>query len=176
MHSSSTAKQEDAPRAAKEENSKIKFKEEDEEAKKDEKDKPQSKKGGEGDKATDATSAKEAAKAPVKTEGNDNDEEPNAKVIELTFPQQLMEAVDGETNIPPTAPNAIVTSKGERVLEWWSGDVSIKGDDNEGGEGNGTGRGSAFVIRDKALFESDVLPKYFAQRCKIMSFVRKLYR
>ena len=35
--------------------------------------------------------------------------------------------------------------------------------------------GDSFIIRDKALFESEVLTKYF-NRCKFLSFTRKLYR
>lgn len=36
--------------------------------------------------------------------------------------------------------------------------------------------GKAFVIRDRALFETKVLPKYFSRQAKYSSFTRKLNR
>ena len=69
---------------------------------------------------------------------------------ETIFPQQLMDMVERETN-------GGATVNGERVLEWLPA-------------------GDAFVIRDKKSLELEVLPKYFRNKCKSMSFVRKLYR
>jgi len=71
---------------------------------------------------------------------------------ETTFPQQLMDLIESET----TDDNA-VTVRGQKAIEWLS-------------------TGDKFIIRDKAALESCVLPKYFNNKCKYMSFVRKLYR
>lgn len=75
---------------------------------------------------------------------------PEAQEAEATFPQQLMDVIEQETD-----GGSVVD--GERVLEWIPS-------------------GNAFVIRDKAKLEKEVLPKYFSVRCKFTSFVRKLYR
>ncbi|KAL9186806.1 hypothetical protein ACHAXT_010526 [Thalassiosira profunda] len=69
-----------------------------------------------------------------------------------TFPQQLMDVLDSES----TEGTSFVDG-GKRVFEW-------------------TRDGTAFVIRDKAKLEKEVLPRHFTARCKYMSFVRKLYR
>ena len=50
-----------------------------------------------------------------------------------------------------------VTVNGQKAIEWLS-------------------TGDKFIIRDKVAIESRVLPKYFNNKCKFMSFVRKLYR
>jgi hypothetical protein len=71
---------------------------------------------------------------------------------EATFPQQLMNLIESET----TDDNA-VTVRGQKAIEWLS-------------------TGDRFIIRDKVALESCVLPKYFNNKCKYMSFVRKLYR
>jgi hypothetical protein len=73
------------------------------------------------------------------------------KAQEATFPQQLMDVIERETT------NGSTTSTGEKVLEWLP-------------------NGDAFIIRDKALLEREVLPRHFSAKCKFMSFVRKLYR
>lgn len=80
------------------------------------------------------------------------DDDFNVKEQEATFPEQLMDAIEQETN-----DEAAVRVKGERVLEWLPS-------------------GKSFVIRDKKSLEKDVLPKHFTAKCKFMSFVRKLYR
>lgn len=70
--------------------------------------------------------------------------------VEATFPQQLMDVIEQETKDGTKI-------DGERVIEWLPA-------------------GDAFIIRDKAILEKDVLPRYFSAKCKFMSFVRKLYR
>ena len=106
----------------------------------------------------------------VKQDDNNNDdntsslqkseEEVDDEQPELTFPQQLMEAIESES----TSPNGVIIQNspdneknGKLVLEW--------------GE-----KGNSFIIRDKTLFEREVVSKYFNVKCKFMSFVRKLYR
>lgn len=107
-----------------------------------------------GDAADAKDSAGEPAKGGAKADGDDEeDAEPAAP--ELTFPQQLMNVVDGESG--KSAEEGAVMVKGERVIEWLP-------------------EGDAFIIRDKKALERDVLPKYFSSKCKFMSFVRKLYR
>ncbi len=71
---------------------------------------------------------------------------------ETTFPQHLMDLIESET----TDDNA-VTVNDQKAIEWLS-------------------NGDKFIIRDKVALESRVLPKYFNNKCKFMSFVRKLYR
>jgi len=71
---------------------------------------------------------------------------------ETTFPQHLMDLIESET----TDADA-VTVNGQKAIEWLS-------------------TGDKFIIRDKVAIESRVLPKYFNNKCKFMSFVRKLYR
>lgn len=89
-------------------------------------------------------------KSPDQTEEDAEDED--SKTQEATFPQQLMDAVEQET-----VHGTSTCADGKRVLEWLP-------------------TGDAFVIRDKGRFEREVLPKYFVTKCKVMSFVRKLYR
>lgn len=72
---------------------------------------------------------------------------------DTTFPQQLMDAIEHET----MAPDGFMMDDGERVLEW-------------------SEDGTSFVVRHKAIFESHVIPRHFNVKCKVMSFVRKLYR
>ena len=95
---------------------------------------------------------------------------------ESTFPQQLMDLIDAESKEGcgvMTTNGCINDDKGSgdntgsekekekkmqhRVIEWLPD-------------------GKSFVIRDKSKFESEVLPKYFRVKCKVMSFIRKLYR
>ena len=71
---------------------------------------------------------------------------------EATFPQQLMDLIESET----TDDNAVII-RGQKAIEWLSTE-------------------DKFIIRDKKALESHVLPKYFKNTCKFMSFVRKLYR
>ena len=82
---------------------------------------------------------------------------------EETFPQQLMNLLESETcddidaiRCPTTAHNVMNGNVGEKVIEWLIDD--------------------SFIIRDKITLEQEVLPKYFDDKCKFMSFVRKLYR
>ncbi len=85
---------------------------------------------------------------------NDDDDasaQSQSEIEETTFPQQLMDLIESET----TDDNA-VTVHGQKAIEWLSGDK--------------------FIIRDKVALERGVLPKYFNNKCKSMSFVRKLYR
>jgi hypothetical protein len=70
----------------------------------------------------------------------------------LNFPQQLMCLIERET----VDDNAVNIDK-EKAIEWLS-------------------TGDKFIIRDKSTLETGVLPKYFSNKCKFMSFVRKLYR
>lgn len=86
----------------------------------------------------------------VSEKGSAGAADPEAQEAEATFPQQLMDVIEQETD-------GGVVVDGERVLEWIPS-------------------GNAFVIRDKAKLEKEVLPKYFSVRCKFTSFVRKLYR
>ena len=82
---------------------------------------------------------------------------------EETFPQQLMNLLESETcddidaiRCPTTAHNVMNGNVGEKGIEWLIDD--------------------SFIIRDKITLEQEVLPKYFDDNCKFMSFVRKLYR
>ena len=77
---------------------------------------------------------------------------PQAYEAEVTFPQLLMDAIERET----TRADGTLTVKRERVFEWLPA-------------------GDSFVVRDRLAFEKKVLPKYF-NKCKFLSFVRKLYR
>jgi len=86
---------------------------------------------------------------------NDDDEssiQSQSQIQETTFPQQLMDLIESET----TDDNA-VTVHDQKAIEWLS-------------------KGDKFIIRDKVALESRVLPNYFNNKCKFMSFVRKLYR
>ena len=77
---------------------------------------------------------------------------PQAYEAEVTFPQLLMDAIERET----TRADGTLTVERERVFEWLPA-------------------GDSFVVRDTLAFEKKVLPKYF-NKCKFLSFVRKLYR
>lgn len=70
----------------------------------------------------------------------------------VPFPLQLMELIENES----VDENA-VTINGYKALEWLP-------------------TGDKFIIRDRRTVEKCVLPKYFSNNCKFMSFVRKLYR
>ncbi len=87
---------------------------------------------------------------------NDDDDEDvvpsQPKPQFATFPLQLMDLIEKES----TDDNA-VTFDGQKVVEWISS-------------------GEKFIIRNTCLMESSVLPKYFNNKSKFMSFVRKLYR
>ena len=75
-----------------------------------------------------------------------------SELEERTFPQQLMDLIESETT-----DDDAVTVNGQKAIEWRS-------------------KGAKFIIRDKVALERRVLPKYFNNKCKSMSFVRKLYR
>ena len=98
----------------------------------------------------DSIAAKEAM------HNDDEDEDAYTQSLfqpqEATFPQQLMDLIESET----TDDNAVII-RGQKAIEWLS-------------------TGDKFIIRDKKALESHVLPKYFKNTCKFMSFVRKLYR
>ena len=124
---------------------------------------------------TDPNLHKPASEKKV-TSLNDNDMNSNsaAKSLEVeeleaiqpqeeTFPQQLMNLLESETcddidaiRCPTTAHNVMNGNVGEKVIELLIDD--------------------SFIIRDKITLEQEVLPKYFDDKCKFMSFVRKLYR
>eukprot|EP00584_Thalassiosira_punctigera_P005023 CAMPEP_0172534668 /NCGR_PEP_ID=MMETSP1067-20121228/6946_1 /TAXON_ID=265564 ORGANISM="Thalassiosira punctigera, Strain Tpunct2005C2" /NCGR_SAMPLE_ID=MMETSP1067 /ASSEMBLY_ACC=CAM_ASM_000444 /LENGTH=390 /DNA_ID=CAMNT_0013319483 /DNA_START=262 /DNA_END=1434 /DNA_ORIENTATION=+ len=91
------------------------------------------------------------ASADAAAAADDGDDNKGQQEQEATFPQQLMDVIEGESKEGGAMVN------GERVLEWLPS-------------------GDSFIIRDKAAFEKRVLPRYFNAKCKFMSFVRKLYR
>ncbi len=68
------------------------------------------------------------------------------------FPLQLMDLIENESVDENAA-----TINGYKALEWLP-------------------TGDKFIIRDRRTVERCVLPKYFSNNCKFMSFVRKLYR
>ena len=70
----------------------------------------------------------------------------------MPFPLQLMNLIENESVDENAA-----TVNGYKALEWLP-------------------NGDKFIIRDKRTVEECVLPKYFSNNCKFMSFVRKLYR
>mmetsp|Transcript_11516 Transcript_11516/g.17603 ORF Transcript_11516/g.17603 Transcript_11516/m.17603 type:complete len:175 (-) Transcript_11516:1034-1558(-) len=70
----------------------------------------------------------------------------------LPFPIQLMDSIENESVDENAA-----TVNGNKALEWLP-------------------TGDKFIIRDRRTMERCVLPKYFNNNCKFMSFVRKLYR
>ncbi len=70
----------------------------------------------------------------------------------FTFPIQLMGLIEKET----VDDNAAAIN-GQKALEWLP-------------------TGDKFIIRDRLTVERCVLPTYFNNKCKFMSFVRKLYR
>jgi hypothetical protein len=69
-----------------------------------------------------------------------------------TFPIQLMDLIEKET-----VDDEAAAINGQKALEWLP-------------------TGDKFIIRDRLTMENCVLPKYFNNKCKFMSFVRKLYR
>jgi hypothetical protein len=81
-----------------------------------------------------------------------NDDSIQSQPHETTFPQHLMDLIETET----TDDNA-ATVHGQKAIEWLS-------------------TGDRFIIRDRLILESYVLTKYFNNKCKFMSFIRKLYR
>ena len=114
---------------------------------------PESKKASADDKTDDT-------KNDTTKVDEDEEEAKQQQEPEATFPQQLMDLIESETTSPETATRTTKASgdgTSQLVIEW---------------EPNG----EAFVIRDKALLEREVLPRYFSAKCKFMSFVRKLYR
>lgn len=91
--------------------------------------------------------------SPKGTATDDRDADAHvAQAADATFPQKLMDALERETTLAV----GTLTDAGDRVFEWLSG-------------------GDGFVIRDAANCEREVLSKYF-NKCKFMSFTRKLYR
>jgi hypothetical protein len=93
-----------------------------------------------------------AAKEAMHNDDEDAYTQAISQAQEATFPQQLMDLIESET----TDDNAVII-RGQKTIEWLS-------------------TGDKFIIRDKKALESHVLPKYFKNTCKFMSFVRKLYR
>ena len=93
-----------------------------------------------------------AAKEGMHNDDDDAYTQYPSQAQEATFPQQLMDLIESET----TDDNAVII-RGQKAIEWLS-------------------TGDKFIIRDKKALESHVLPKYFKNTCKFMSFVRKLYR
>lgn len=55
-------------------------------------------------------------------------------------------------------------------------DLLEKGTDDDKAAIEWLSGGEKFIIRDKSILESCVLPKYFNRNCKLKSFVRKLHR
>ena len=92
------------------------------------------------------------AEKVMQNDDDDASEQSQSQPHETTFPQQLMDLIESET----TDDNA-VTVHGQKAIEWLSA-------------------GDRFIIRDRAALERRILPKYFNNKCKFMSFVRKLYR
>ena len=74
----------------------------------------------------------------IRTNDTDDDAsvDPTQQAADATFPQRLMDAIELETTAAGTR-----MGEGQRVFEWLPG-------------------GDAFVIRDKALFECEVLTKH----------------
>ncbi len=99
----------------------------------------------------DLTGSNARRAIPMQNDDDDASAQSQSEQQETTFPQQLMDLIESET----TDDNA-VTVNGQKAIEWLSGDK--------------------FIIRDKVALERRVLPKYFNNKCKSMSFVRKLYR
>ena len=102
----------------------------------------------EGCSSTDTDCYNSQAKEMVQNDDYSTQSQPH----EPTFPQQLMDLIEKET----TDSNA-ATIHGQKAIEWLS-------------------TGDKFIIHDKVTLESCVLSKYFNNKCKFMSFVRKLYR
>jgi len=96
------------------------------------------------------TATKTDQKAVGKADAARGDTTPRAG--DTTFPLKLFDAIEQET----TLAEGTLVAAGDRVFAWLPG-------------------GHAFVIRCKARFEREVLAKYF-NKCKFMSFTRKLYR
>ena len=74
------------------------------------------------------------------------------KTHDPIFPEIMMDVLEKETS-----EDGEVTANGEKVFEWLP-------------------LGKAFVVRDKEKFQDIVIPKYFGNKCKFLSFTRKLYR
>ena len=91
-------------------------------------------------------------KRAIQNDDDDASAQSKSQHQETTFPQQLMDLIESETT-----DNNAVTVQGQKAIEWLS-------------------NGDKFIIRDKVALESRVLPKHFNNKCKFMSFVRKLYR
>ncbi len=101
---------------------------------------------------TETDTDQSGSNAKRSMQNDDDDASIQSQSQETTFPQQLMDLIESET----TNDNAVVVH-GQKAIEWLS-------------------EGDKFIIRDKVALESRVLPKYFNNKCKFMSFVRKLYR
>jgi len=74
------------------------------------------------------------------------------KTHEPLFPEIMMDVLEKETS-----EDGEVTANGEKVFEWLP-------------------LGKAFIVRDRMIFQNNVVPKYFGNKCKFLSFTRKLYR
>ena len=77
---------------------------------------------------------------------------PVHKTHDPIFPEIMMDILEKETS-----EDGEVTANGEKVFEWLP-------------------LGKAFIVRDRLKFQSNVIPKYFGNKCKFLSFTRKLYR
>ena len=97
-------------------------------------------------------SGSNAKKRAMQNDDDDVSIQSPSQLQETTFPQQLMDLIESET----TDDNAVAVH-GQKAIEWLS-------------------EGDKFIIRDKVALESRILPKYFNNKCKFMSFIRKLYR
>ena len=74
------------------------------------------------------------------------------KTHEPIFPEIMMDVLEKETS-----EDGEVTANGEKVFEWLP-------------------LGKAFIVRDRIKFQNEIVPKYFGNKCKFLSFTRKLYR
>ena len=104
------------------------------------------------DTATDIDITGNNSKKATQKDDDDASAQSQPELEERTFPHQLMDMIESETT-----DDDAVTVNGQKAIEWRS-------------------KGNKFIIRDKVALERRVLPKYFNNKCKFMSFVRKLYR
>jgi len=74
------------------------------------------------------------------------------KTHDPLFPEIMMDVLEKETS-----EDGEVTANGEKVFEWLP-------------------LGKAFIVRDRMKFQNEIVPKYFGNKCKFLSFTRKLYR
>ena len=113
-------------------------------------------KSDEQDKTTSSTKPTSGASIDKAREAILGIKEPPVRLVHKThdpiFPEIMMDALEKETS-----EDGEVTANGEKVFEW----LPV---------------GKAFIVRDKTLFQNYVIPKYFGNKCKFLSFTRKLYR